>query len=136
MIFTLDRIRCFAAGAPLYRAFGHVLAAGDGWLLAVPLTHLRGSLRDLIDGCPVPYYEVLSVIEYTGPAMPIRPQSSAFGWWVNRLATLAEVDWRFAPIRLSEGGAAVALFIQRGGMRFAATQDVQFPRHYFRLLNR
>lgn len=135
-MWSVDQIRSYVEGAPLYRAFGHLLAAGDGWLLAVPLTHLRGSLRDLIDGCPVPYFEVLAVVEYAGSVMPIRPQSSAFGRWVNRLATLVDDDWRFAPIRLSEGGAAVALFIQRGGIRFAATQDVQFPRHYFRALSR
>lgn len=132
MTFCIEQIRRYAEGSPLHRAFGHVLAAGDGWLLAVPLTHIRGSLRDLIDGCPVPYFEVLAVVEYAGAVMPILPQSSAFGRWVNRLTTLVEDDWRFAPIRLSEGGAAVALFIQRGGIRFAATQDVQFPRHYFR----
>lgn len=135
-MLNVDQIRRYAEGLPLYRAFGHVLAAGEGWLLAVPLPQVQGSLGGLIDGCPVPYHEVLAVLEYAGQVMPTRPQSSAFGRQVNRLEGLAADDWRFAPMRITQGGSAVALFIQRGGLRFAATQDVQFPRFYLRAADR
>ncbi len=112
-------------GRLLYRAFGHLLVAGDGWLLAAPLAAVTGRLNDLIDGCPVPFDEALAVIEHQPASLlPYDPAAQLFSDLVNGLVRLYPDGWAFEPMALCAGGSAVGLLSHPSGTRLAATLDV------------
>jgi hypothetical protein len=62
--FPIDRLQLFATDGQLYRAFDHLIAARMGTLLLVPFHLVVGRCDDVLDGCPVPWEEVFSVLEY------------------------------------------------------------------------
>lgn len=72
----------FAGDGRVWRAFDHLLAAGPGRLLLVPVGLADGSLSAVTDGCPVPWPEVWAVLD-----APLREEAPALA--PERLAALA-----------------------------------------------
>lgn len=63
-LFHIDLLRAFSADEQVYRAFGYLVASRMGTLLLVPFHLVTGRCDDVVDGCPVPWEEVFSVLEY------------------------------------------------------------------------
>lgn len=84
-------------GARACRAFGHALSAGPGVLVATPLHVMEGSLRDLVDACPVPWAEACAVLD-TRPGVSVNLADPGFSPAVHRLAELAGEGWRFSAL--------------------------------------
>ncbi|WP_374347707.1 hypothetical protein [Chitinimonas sp.] len=127
---TLQAIAQVTGGCRCYRAFNHLLAAGPGWLLAVPLYLLRGEFAQLVDGCPVPHDEVLALIDdIPRQRVMYPPMSPVFSDRVNRLTALSTDDWWFTPMRYPREDSPIGLFSHPCGIRFAATMDVLFAFH-------
>lgn len=75
-------VRAWERGqARVWRAFGHLIVPGPGRLLAVPLAVVEGDMTQALDGCPVPWLEVWTVVD--------TPLQAAVGLPAERLAGLA-----------------------------------------------
>lgn len=86
----IHTITAFAHDRRVWRAFDHLLAAGRGRLLLVPVGLADGILTGVVDGCPVPWEEVWAVLD-AAPQSPA-PMSP------DRLARVApQVATRFSP---------------------------------------
>lgn len=83
---------------PLFRSFGHVLAAAPGLVAAVPLVRVSGQLTSLVDGCPVPWDEVATVLDAEPDSVPVELDSPDFGDLVPRLAVIASGGWRLGTL--------------------------------------
>jgi len=59
----LQSIAAFAHDGRVCRSFGRFLAARNGSLLVVPVVLVSGDFSAVRDACPVPWTEVLAVIE-------------------------------------------------------------------------
>ena len=59
-IATLQR---FASDGLVYRAFDHAVVAAMGLVVAVPLWHTEGCLKELPDQSPVPWMELWAVLD-------------------------------------------------------------------------
>lgn len=59
----LEHLEPFDSNGRAYRAFDHVICARDGAVLMVPLINVDGDLRRLVDRCPVPYEDCLSMLD-------------------------------------------------------------------------
>lgn len=125
---TIEAIHRLTDNAPLHRAFNHLIAAGPGWLLAVPLKLLRGQIKGVVDGCPVPHDELLALIDSAQPRQRVMhsPMSDVFSERVNRLMGLCPSDWWFSPMRYPRGDSPVGVFSHPSSVHFAATMDVLF----------
>ena len=53
----------FAADGRVWRSFDHLMAAGPGRLLLVPVGLADGDMTRVTDGCPVPWPEVWAVLD-------------------------------------------------------------------------
>lgn len=80
-MIRVETVARFAGDGRVWRAFDHLLAAGPGRLLLVPVGLADGDLTGVIDGCPVPWGEVWAVVDV--PLAAPQPLSPA------RLAALA-----------------------------------------------
>lgn len=56
----------FAADGRVWRSFDHLVAYSGTALLLVPVGLARGNLMAVLDGLPVPWEEVMAVIEAEG----------------------------------------------------------------------
>lgn len=63
ILVSLGAIAQFAHDGQVYRAYAHALAAAPGMVLLVPIELVNGDLTDLVDGCPIPWEEVVSILE-------------------------------------------------------------------------
>jgi hypothetical protein len=59
----ISTIARFSHDGRVFRSFGHLLAARNGSLLAVPFGLATGDFSALVDGCPVPWTEVWAAID-------------------------------------------------------------------------
>lgn len=66
MNLHIDALRKFSANGQVYRSYGHAIAARHGEILLVPLHLVQGRFNHLVDGCPVPWEEVVAVLEAAG----------------------------------------------------------------------
>lgn len=81
----------FATDRRVWRSFDHLLAAGPGTLLCVPVGLADGDLTSVVDGCPVPWPEVWAVLD-----APTQRSTAVLGEEeLYRCAPLAAVS--FAP---------------------------------------
>lgn len=63
----IELLLTFSESGLLYRAYDHIIAATTFSLLVVPIQHVSGSFKKtVLDGCPVPWEEVLDLIEAEG----------------------------------------------------------------------
>jgi hypothetical protein len=60
----IDRLRLFSGDGHVYQAFGHLIAARVGTLLLVPPVLVLVGGGEIVSGCPVPYDEVLAVLDH------------------------------------------------------------------------
>lgn len=67
----VSTLAAFSASRQVFRVYGHLLAVADGALVLVPLALVAGDCRGVLDGCPVPWEEVLAVLE--APALNPEP---------------------------------------------------------------
>lgn len=60
---SVSAIAAFSADGHVYRAYGHLLATRPGELLLVPMGRTTGDLRQVTDGCPVPWLEAWAALD-------------------------------------------------------------------------
>ncbi|MBZ0104008.1 MAG: hypothetical protein K8H84_00105 [Sulfuricella denitrificans] len=115
----------FAQDGKLYRFSNHVVAAGDGWILMVPMFLVLGSLRHLSDGCPVAWDE-LDRLRLDARRAVHAFDFSAENWsrLVLGLTDLATDGWELDFIKF--GHSNVWRFVHPAGIRFAATDGVVY----------
>ncbi len=89
-MINVSTVARFASNHKVWRAFDHLLAAGAGSLLLVPVGLAEGDLTTVVDGCPVPWPEVWAVLD--APAVRSEPLCEQA---LYRCAPLAAVS--FAP---------------------------------------
>lgn len=109
-------------GARACRAFGHALSAGPGVLVAAPLHFVDGSLRDLVDACPVPWSEACAVLD-TRPAVTVNLADPGFSQAVHQLAALECDGWRFSALPELQ---ALVFINDMIGLRVALSMDRAF----------
>lgn len=66
-VSTISR---FATGGRVWRSFDHLIAAGPGTLLLVPIGEVDGDMTSVTDGCPVPWAEAWAVLDAPVSARP------------------------------------------------------------------
>lgn len=59
----IENLRQLSADQMVYRAFNHLIVAREGQLLVAPLTLVAGRFSKMLDGCPVPWEEVVGLID-------------------------------------------------------------------------
>lgn len=69
-MILLENLETFSSSGRVFRAFGHLIAARAGATLLVPQEQVDGDLRRVLDRCPVPYEEVLALLD---PPEPLDP---------------------------------------------------------------
>lgn len=108
----------------IYRAFGHLLVAHTGALVAVPLAHVDGWLADVVDGCPVPWLEALLVTEAQACELPV--SRLALSQVARDHLTRGEGGlWQWAPL---EPLCASVFIHQPDGLRIALANDIAIER--------
>lgn len=124
-LLSLGALLPFAQEGQLYRFSNHVLAAGNGWVLLVPLFLVEGDLRQLSAGCPVAADELDRVLLEERFAVHAF-DFSAENWspQVLSLTDLATDGWDmdFIPF----GHANAWRFCHPSGIRFAAMAGVVY----------
>ncbi len=89
-IVRIELMARFSADSRVWRSFDHLVAYNGEALLMVPVWLARGNLLSVWDGLPVPWEEVLAVLEAEGDGA--RPAS------VETLAAMSPLLVRcFAP---------------------------------------
>ena len=115
--FSISAIAAFSSSGYVHRAFGHLVAARHGSLLVVPLPLVTGDLRQVVDGCPVPWNEVWMLIDLP----PRKPESLAASQMASAWPDLARVvadDWAIDLLPMGGRSPAYRLF-HPSGIRFA-----------------
>jgi len=114
---SVSAMAAFSDGS-VFRSYDHLLAAGAGTLLCVPMGLAAGDLRSVVDGCPVPWEEVFSVID-SGCATPLELPPNLVEHQYPALASLAREGWSMDLIALGAGRLRHARLIHVSGIRFA-----------------
>ena len=119
----------FVTQATAHRAFEHVLLAGPGYLMAIPIMQWGGSL-DLTDRCPVPWIEAVAVIDTAYDQATPLVLSDRHSPLVRRLFAVAD-GWRSAPLEFGPPSAGLTaqpvravVLMHSTGVRMAMTHDV------------
>lgn len=117
--FSVSAMAAFSATRQVHRSFGHLIAAGHGSLLVVPVAFAAGDLRTVVDGCPVPWVEVWTLID-SQPSSPVAVPADLVAYQYPELASVVAEGWRmdFVPL----GQAARPTYFRlthRSGIRFA-----------------
>ena len=60
---AIATLQLYAADGIVYRAFDHAVVAAMGLVVAVPLWHTAGCLKELPDQSPVPWMELWAVLD-------------------------------------------------------------------------
>ena len=117
--FSISSIAAFSSSGYVHRAFGHLVAAKPGSLLVVPLPLVTGDLRQVVDGCPVPWAEVWLLID-TDPLKPVALESSqVLATWPT-LAKVAASGWVIDSLPFQINSRDVVRRISHpSGIRFA-----------------
>lgn len=115
---SISAIAAFSHDGRVHRAFDHLIAAGAGTLLCVPLAASAGDLRQVVDGCPVPWDEVLTVIDTPLDGYVFCPQIQVRRAW-PMLASFAEAGWRTDHIQFGAGTVPVPRLVHQKGIVFS-----------------
>lgn len=108
----------FSGDARLFRAFGHLLAARHGELLAVPLGRTTGDLRGVVDGCPVPWGEVFAALDHPGvDPHPVPADQLCVDH--PRLALLTPYGWSLDRFQLPGSQTEISRLQHPAGIRFS-----------------
>lgn len=108
----------------VYRAFGRLLAVRNGQLLAVPVALGSGDFSAVRDGCPVPWYEVLSAIDTPISPIPVPLSADEMTMRLPAVAALfSPHGWVQDFIVLCAGGRPVARVFSPDGVIFCWVPD-------------
>lgn len=116
---SVSVLAAFSSSHRVFRAFGHLLASGDGSLLCVPQVLASGDLRQVVDGCPVPWEEVWAVLD-TAPRDPVQVHPEVLAQRFRSLFSIAHVGWvedRIPPF--AAGRDEAMRLVHPSGVRFA-----------------
>ena len=120
---NFDALRCFSGNGTVYRAYDHLIAATHGMLLLAPIIVVQGRFDGVVDGCPVPWEEVFSVIEAESlPFMPDLAHMPDVNHELDRLNPLGldRGQWEFDFIGIhDETRRNVLRFKHISGVRYA-----------------
>jgi len=79
-VIPIDRLRLFSADGHVYQAFNHLIAARNGTLLLVPPALVLVGGGEIVSGCPVPYDEVLAVLDNPVVTLCDHLLAKTFAW--------------------------------------------------------
>lgn len=118
-LFPLPTLASFCApGMPLHRSFGYVMAVRSGSVLLAPVGSVDGDLRQLRDGCPVPWEEVAAVID-----TPLRGRLLQGAEMVATAPRLAHVfspyGWSRDLLGIGPGPIGAVRLVHENGLRCA-----------------
>lgn len=116
----------FTQTRQLYRAYDHLIAAQHGSVLITPLFMVNGNFSDVIDGCPVPWVEVMAILE--DEALPFFMEFDQMPLVEKAMQPVTSIftnDWDFDFISLEvEGPQNILRFIHPSGMRYAVASPI------------
>lgn len=122
-LVAFDVLCDLSSDRQLYRAYDRLIAATHGTVLVVPQVLVKGRFHDVIDGCPVPWEEVYSIIE-----LPVKPfvmdlaSMPAVHAQLDRLDCLGldHGQWEFDLIGIHDDSRRnIIRFIHASGVRYA-----------------
>lgn len=122
-LVAFDALCDLSSNRRLYRAYDRLIAATHGTVLIVPQIMVKGRFHDVVDGCPVPWEEVYSIIE-----MPVKPfvmdlaSMPAVHDQLYRLGCLGldRSQWEFDLIGIHDDSRRnIIRFIHASGVRYA-----------------
>lgn len=119
-LFPLPDLAAFCApGVALYRSFDHVIAAKSGAILLAPVGKVGGDLRQLRDGCPVPWKEVWEVIDTPTPSGQWLPPAELIALAPRLALAFSPYGWTKDLLRFSPHGLVAIRLCHENGLRFA-----------------
>ncbi|WP_024303354.1 hypothetical protein [Pseudogulbenkiania sp. MAI-1] len=121
MALQLLSLLPFSSDRRVYRSFGHAIVAEPGLVAVAPLSALDGSLRGMVDGCPVPWHEAWAVID-TPTAAAVDLASHDFAPVVGRLADMAGAGWSLGVMHELQA----VLFGHESGIKVAIAAELVF----------
>jgi hypothetical protein len=115
---SVSAIAAFSADGHVYRAYGHLLATRPGELLLVPMGRTTGDLRQVTDGCPVPWMEAWAALDALPQedAIPLTPEATCDGF--PALAMISPYGWISDEIALGAGAPDALRLIHVSGIRY------------------
>jgi hypothetical protein len=114
---SISSIAAFSADGHVYRAFGNLLAVKGGELLLVPMGRTTGDLRQVTDGCPVPWSEAWAALDsLPQDAIPITPEAMCDSF--AALALITPYGWLSDEIPLGAGAPDALRLIHVSGIRY------------------
>lgn len=111
----LETLAAFAQDGQAFRSFNHLIFARLGALLLVPVWVAVGDLRQVFDGCPVPWEEVFDVLDAPAAGVSVGDPEVV----PSPLRLLAGDDWQLQTFRLARRMKTTRRFVHSSGMRFA-----------------
>ena len=117
---SLATIAEFTDDGEVYRAYVHALAACRGMVLLVPLELVNGDLTELVDGCPIPWEEVIAILE--SPQHSPAPLADHIQTVLGRpLGYIAPTHWDVdsLPVGNLDSGSTVTRLSHPSGIRLA-----------------
>jgi hypothetical protein len=115
---SVSAIAAFSADGRVFRAFGSLLAAKPGELLLVPMGRTTGDLRQVTDGCPVPWSEAWAALDSLpqDDAIPLMPEALCDSF--PALAMISPYGWISDEIALGAGAPDALRLIHVSGIRY------------------
>ncbi len=111
-------VASLSADGRAYRFQHHLLAAGPGRLLLVPIGLAFGDLRVVVDACPVPWLEVWALLDTERrPATPIPPEVMCRDH--GQIAMISPYGWERDCLSLSQTKPNVDRYIHATGIVYA-----------------
>lgn len=102
---SLSVIAAFSLDGRVFRAFDHLIAAGVGELLLVPVGLAEGDLRGVVDGCPVPWEEAWTTLD-APLKQSVALDSELMQWRWARLLKVCRNGWQLDQIGLGNSAGA------------------------------
>lgn len=114
----LSSIARFSSDGRVFMAFGHYIAAGNGYLLLVPVDAAYKSPQiEVTAGCPVPLEEVAALLDEPQHARFALKQGDALA---QHLCALWPDGWRYDLVPLMPGAwRRVLRAVNENGIRYA-----------------
>ena len=122
MIHT-STISRFAGDGWVWRSFDHLLAAGPGRLLLVPVGLADGDMTGVVDGCPVPWPEVWALLD-APPAEPAPVTERALArLWPDLALQLTPFGWERDVVPAGATVPTMTRLVGPDGVRAALLGD-------------
>ena len=122
MIHTTTVSR-FAGDGRVWRAFDHLLAAGPGRLLLVPVGLADGDMTGVVDGCPVPWPEVWALLDAPPAAPAPVPERALARMWPDLALQLTPFGWERDVVPAGATVPTMTRLVGPDGVRAALLGD-------------